>query len=69
MLTRNIQQTPTQYKSINSYVEPIDCIIDESKLKSVLLPQSSRSFAKYLNPLNIAVDKAYTVAAQSIMSL
>ena len=69
MLTRNIQQTPTQYKSINSYVELIDCIIDESKLKSVSPPQSSKSFAKYLNPLNIAVDKAYTVVVQSIMSL
>ena len=69
MLIRNIQQIPIQYKSINSYVELIDCIIDESKLKSVLLPQFSKFFAKYLNPLNIAADKAYTVVVQLIMSL
>ena len=69
MLTRNIQQTPTQYKSINSYVELIDCIIDESKLKSILLLRFSKFFAEYLNPSDIAADKVYTAVMRLIMSL
>jgi len=34
-LTKNIQQTPIQYISINSYVELTNYIIDERELQSI----------------------------------
>ena len=68
-LTKNIHQKLVQCIWINSYVEPINYIIDGLKLKSGLLPQFSKFFAKCSNFSNTAVDRVYTSIKQSAPSL
>ena len=61
MLAKNIQLILIQYKSINSYVEPINYITNELKLKSILQILFSKSFAKLSNFLMVSVDIVYII--------
>jgi len=67
MSVKSIHQKPTQCILINSCVELINYIIDESKLILILPQQFSKFFAGCLNLLNVAVDIICTKLKQSIM--